>query len=131
VDKALLFKLRLTEQDILIDGVGTVRVRALSRDEMAQLREDYSNDEGELEDRVGFEHALIALAMVDPVLTSDEVELWSKASPGGELIKVLKGVNSLSGLDDMEGSKSVSENRQERRAALRARTRHGAGKDAR
>ena len=124
MDKEALFKPRLVEREVPLDGFPEpLRIRALSRDEMAELREEFSDDSGELEDRRGFEYALISAAMVDPELSPEEVQLWAKAAPGGELIKVLTEVNSLSGLDDVDGAKSVRPNRQQRRAALRARSR--------
>lgn len=127
MDKAALFTPRLTKRDVPLD-VGTVRVRALSRDEMAEIREAFSDDDGELTDRKGFEYHLIATAMVDPAdMSADDVEQWAKAAPGGELVTVLRAVNELSGLDDPEGKKSVPANRSERRAALRTRAGTRAG----
>lgn len=126
MDKEALFKPRLAER-VVTTEVGDIRIRALSRAEMADLREEYSDEEtGNLADRRGFEYALIATAMVDPTdMTPDDVATWAAASPGGELIKVLGEVNALSGLDDLDGAKSVSANRRQRRAAVRARAGKG------
>lgn len=123
MDKESLFKPRLEERDVEIDGVGTVRVRALSRDELAEVREEYADDDGELTDRRGFEYGLVAAALVDPAdMTPEDVALWAKAAPSGEVLKVLGVINNVSGLDDLDGSKSVRPNRRERRAKVRARS---------
>lgn len=93
MDKDLLFKARLRERDVDIPDVGTVRVRALARGEVLAFQEL-----GELEVQV-YERKLLALALVDPVLTEDEVRQWQEAAPAGELEPVTQAVVELSGLD--------------------------------
>ena len=122
MDKETLFRVRLKEDDVELDGVGTVRVRALSREEYAVVRDEFADDDNQIVDPKGFEYALIAMAMVDPAdMSAEDVSLWAKAAPGGEVLKVLESINTLSGLDDLKGSKSVPANRSERRAQVRAR----------
>lgn len=126
MDKELLFKHRLKERDVELEDVGTIRVRALSREEYADIREEFVDDDDEMVDAKGFTDAIIAAATLDPAgMTAEDVRLWSKAASGGEMMKVQQAINELSGLDDAEGSKSVRPNRQERRAKVRARARKG------
>lgn len=91
MDKDLLFKARVQEQDIEIPGVGTVRVRGLSRSESLAIR-DKSMPMDEMERR------MISIAMVDPVLTTGEVRLWQDACSAGELEPVTRVIAELSGM---------------------------------
>lgn len=91
MDKELLFKPRTTEREVEIPNVGTVRVRALTRAEVTPL----SGREIELD---VLELRLLTLAMVDPVLTEDEVRQWYQVSPAGELNPVLDAIRDLSGV---------------------------------
>lgn len=93
MDKEQLFKARLRERDVELPDVGTVRVRALARGEVMSIR-----DAGEM-DIEEYERKLIALAVVDPVLTEDEVRRWQEAAPAGELEPVTNAIVELSGLD--------------------------------
>lgn len=90
-DKALLFKPRLPEDEVEIPGLGTVRVRALSRAEVVD--ELKAGDES-----VPFECRLVALAMVEPTLTVDEVAEWRRVSLPDEVEAVTRKINDLSGL---------------------------------
>ncbi len=88
-------------EDVEVDGVGTIRIRPLSRREMAEV--------SELE---GFEQEahILSLAVVDPVLTVDEVREWQACSPAGEINRVAMAVNRLSKITpgaDKEQYKSV------------------------
>jgi hypothetical protein len=91
MDKALLTKPRLAEEDVEIPGVGTVRVRALSRAEAMKVTDR------ELPVAT-MEQALLSMAMVDPKLTEAEVAEWQEAAPGGELEPVVEVIQRLSGL---------------------------------
>lgn len=93
MDKELLFKARLRERDVELPDVGTVRVRALARGEVMSIK-----DAGDL-DIQEYERKLIALAMIDPALTEDEVRRWQEAAPAGELEPVTSAIAELSGLD--------------------------------
>lgn len=91
-NKEELFKKRLQEEEIEIPGVGTVRVRALSRSEAMKF-------EGiKLEVEV-IERKMLAVALVDPVLTEDEIGQWQQASSAGEITTVLLAVLRLSGME--------------------------------
>jgi hypothetical protein len=99
VDKDLLFKPRLAEADVEIPGVGTVRVRALSRAEVLLVRKatDLAGDVDGPRALV-LERKMIATAMVDPVLTESEVGRWQNASAAGELEPVTDAIQRLSGM---------------------------------
>jgi len=92
VDKALLFQPRLPEEDVEIPGVGTIRVRGMTRLESLLITK--LNDQSV----VRVEKFMLAAAMVDPVLTEHEVEQWQKASPAGEIRPVIDVINRLSGI---------------------------------
>lgn len=91
MDKEALFKPRLAEREIPLDGVGTVRVRALSRAEALKVQ-------GQQMSTAKMERVLLSLAMVDPVLTEDDVAEWQKVSGAGELQTVVEVVTDLSGM---------------------------------
>lgn len=110
MDKELLFKSRLNEADVEVPGVGTVRVRGLSRGEVIVMRK--ATDSAETLDgprQLVIERKMIASAIVDPVLTEAEVKRWQDASPAGELDPVTNKISELSGLDDDAAKKAVVE----------------------
>ncbi|TCO64953.1 hypothetical protein [Actinocrispum wychmicini] len=95
MDKEKLFTPQLDEQDVEVRG-GTVRVRAVSRREMLDLR-------AKVNDPVQVEQHIVATAMLDPVLTPDEVGRWQEAATPGDLEKVTAAIARLSGLDELAG----------------------------
>lgn len=88
MDKELLFTPRLAEEDFDIDGVGTIRIRALSRAEALKLPDNQSESEA----------VILSRGIVDPVLTVHEVKRWLEASPAGELQAVSQRIAQLSGM---------------------------------
>lgn len=99
MDKELLFKPRLPEDEIPIPGVGTVRVRGLNRDESVSV--------AKIEDVALRDRHIIAIGMVDPRLSVSEVERWGKAATGGELEKVSRKIAELSGMLDDSAKEAV------------------------
>jgi hypothetical protein len=92
------------ESTVDIPGLGSVRVRGLSRHEVIHLQ----SAKGAL----AVERVTVSLGLVDPVLTEDEVARWQRVSPAGELDSVTQAIGQLSGV--LEGSakaayKSVSD----------------------
>lgn len=81
---------RLPTEDVPIDGVGTVTVRGLSREEMLGIEPGQG--------LLPTERRMLAAAMVDPPMTLEQVEAWQKASPAAELSHVIDTVNRLSGV---------------------------------
>lgn len=91
MDKATLLVNRLMAEPVEIPGVGTVRVRALSHGEILDLRKKgFEPEELELH--------MVALCMVEPELTADDVREWSYNSPGGEIDYVTRKIRELSAL---------------------------------
>lgn len=92
IDKNALFAPRLPEEEFEISGVGSVRIRALTRAEMLRIRgKEMPVDE--------MERQLLSLALVAPKLTEDDVRKWQHASAAGELEPLTKAVMRLSGLE--------------------------------
>lgn len=93
LDKALLLTARLPEGEHEIPGVGVVRFRALTRGEALQIvGVELPYDE--------MERRLLSMALVDPVLTTEEVRAWQQASPAGELEPICEAIQKLSGLEE-------------------------------
>jgi hypothetical protein len=110
VDKDLLLKPRLAEADVEIPGLGTVRVRALSRAEVLLVRKATDNAEGIDGPRaLVLERKMLATAMVDPVLTEAEVGQWQQASAAGELEPVTRRIQELSGMLETSAKEAVKE----------------------
>lgn len=91
MDKELLFKPRLTEAEVEVPGVGTVRVRTMTREELHTLKD--------VDTGVG-ERKVLAACLVDPVLTEEEVLRWQRAAGVAELSGVVDRILELSGLLD-------------------------------
>lgn len=121
MDKELLLKPRLAEEDLEIPGVGVVRLRALSRAEAVEARErNRTGDEPGDVDVDAYEADMIAMALVDPAMTAEEVARWGEVAPAGEWVLVVEKVRELSGTGEEAAKSGVPANRQERRAAVRA-----------
>lgn len=108
IDKGLLLAARLPRRQITIAGVGDITIRALSRQEMLDLGADKGQSP------MVFERRELALALVDPKLTVDEVAEWQQTSPVGEIQEVMQAINELSGIGEdalKEAYKSLREKR--------------------
>lgn len=92
VDKAALLAPRFAEEDVEIPGVGSVRIRSLSRAEALEVR-------GTELPYAEMERKLLAMTLVDPVLTEDEVGAWQAASPAMELEPVARAAARLCGME--------------------------------
>ena len=107
-DKAHLFdKLGLPEDDVKLEGVGVVRVRALSRYEVLLASKGVNED-----DTLAIEQAMISMAMVEPKMSKKDVEKWQRESPLGQIQHVTSKINELSGIGKNSGKdayKSVRE----------------------
>lgn len=110
VSKDLLLKGRLSEETVELPGVGTVRVRGLSRREVLEVRKKTDDDAIDGPRALALERHMVAAAMVDPVLTEDDVAAWQEAGGAGELDIIGGVIQRLSGLDNgapKEAYKSV------------------------
>lgn len=104
MDKDQLFKPRLAEREVEIDA-GTVRVRALSRQEVLDMRELDAKDLARVD------QVILAKAMVDPKITEEEVAQWQAAAAAGEIETVIDAISEISGLTELASKnayKSVS-----------------------
>lgn len=94
IDKDLLLKSRLTEQDYEIPDVGTIRIRILSWDEIIEFK-DWTSA-GQPADDVYAK--ILHLALVDPAISEDEAKLWFGNAPGGEIEALVQHIIRSSGL---------------------------------
>lgn len=92
LDKELLFKPRLPEDEVPVPGIGVMRVRGLSQAE-AHMVEQVSGSAAR-------ERKILSMGLVDPELTEAEVGQWQKAAPAGEVTRVALKVADLSGMLD-------------------------------
>jgi hypothetical protein len=130
--KELLFKSRLAEADVAIPGVGTVRVRALSRAEVLMVRKatDLAGDVDGPRALV-LERKMVATAMVDPVLSESEVARWQRASAAGELEPVTDAIQRLSGMLPTAAKEAYRELEADPEAEFRDEVGQGSGDDGR
>lgn len=92
-DKERFLKARLPEKDVDIPGVGTVRVRGLSRAEAGKLK-------GFLDDPEAGEVFVLTAGLIDPALSEGEVREWLAGAPTDEVESVTNAILGLSGLLD-------------------------------
>lgn len=122
IDKEQLLKSRLGEADVEIPGVGTVRVRALNRDEAFKMKGS--------DDPLVVERRMIAAGMVSPEMTVDEVKAWQIAAPAGELEPVSDKIAELSGMTSGAAKEAYLEMEQDPDAEFRDVPGPEAGDDA-
>lgn len=108
MDKAALFKERLPEAEVDLPGVGTVRVRGLTRAEVLHVRKATDSENMDGDRALVLERKLLTKAMVDPVLTEAEVGKWQETATPGELEPVIEKVQILSGLLKEEAKSNLS-----------------------
>ena len=105
VDFDTLLKPRIEEHDFAIEGVGVVKVRALSRAEAHRAQR--GDKKGNAVDLEVMERRLIRMAMVQPKLTEEQVAQWMKVSPGGELTRLVTFITDISGMKIEEAEKEA------------------------
>jgi hypothetical protein len=91
VSKADLLKKAFAIEDVELPGLGTVKVRPLTRAEALALR-------GEEMSVAEMEQILISTAMVEPKLTKEEVREWQETAAAGDLDPVTDKIAQLSGM---------------------------------
>lgn len=94
MDKAALLAAAaeaLPAEDVEIPGVGSVRVRGLSRAESLIV----GKAEG---DPTATERAILRFGLVDPALTEAEIRDWLKVAPNAHVDPVTKAIARLSGM---------------------------------
>lgn len=80
---------RLREQEVPIEGLGTIRIRSLSRKEVLGLKQFDGSE---------FEQRLVSLGMVEPAMTPEDVDAWQAASLSDELEQVTREISRVSGM---------------------------------
>jgi hypothetical protein len=89
------------EEDVEIPGVGTIRVRGLTRIEVLSVRKAADNaDSVDGPRMLVLERKLLAAGLVEPTLTEDEVRTWQDHSPAGQIDRVAEKIQELSGLSE-------------------------------
>lgn len=95
IDREQLLKPRLPEETVEIPGVGEVRVRALSREEVMGLQE-----ERDKRGQAGTEAFCLSRGIVEPELSEEDARALLRASAGAELQPVVDTILRLSGLTE-------------------------------
>lgn len=91
-------------EEVEIDGVGVITVRGLSRAEFLAAQKRWPDD------TIQQERYTLSRALVDPVMTEQDVKVWQENSDATEINKVSLVVNRLSGIKsgaDKEAYKST------------------------
>lgn len=112
MDKETLFKRKaaLDTDTVDLGGGAIVTVRALTRGEVTACRRKAKGDEDV------YERNIIAAALVDPVMTYEDVTLWldgdqadpdDVGAPAGDSVKITTTIAQLSGLSSEDATKSV------------------------
>ncbi len=106
IDKDKLLARRLATEIVVIPDVGEVVIRALTRAEATT----FANQELDV---TFMERQLLVMALVDPVLSMDEVDEWRENSSAGELQPIIEAITRLSGMEAESPKVAVKEFRGE------------------
>lgn len=109
VDKSKLLSRRLTEGEKEIEGLGTFRFVALSRKQVLDLGNQYGGNgqsTGEM-DLALTEQKILAAALIDPVMSEEEIAQWQENSDASEINDLFMAVLDLSGMSAETGGKQV------------------------
>ena len=99
LNKAALLKATLPEAVVsLPSAAGEVRVRGLSRSDAIRVSVQKSPEDQEA--------TLVALGMVEPTLTVDDVREWQRVAPAGDLQAVSERIGELSGMTETSGKEA-------------------------
>jgi len=91
--KADLLKPRgnTNRREVTLPSGATVAIRGLTREEALAVH-------GEEMDAAELERRLLACALVEPVMTEDEIGEWQKVCNAGELVPLVDAVLDISGM---------------------------------
>lgn len=107
-DKAALLAKRadtttgFPEEEVEIPGFGTVLVRGLSRHEVLHLQSGPRT-------ALALEQRTVALGLIDPPMSEDEVKQWQKVAAAGELDVLSRTIGRLSGMFDKAVKKAYAD----------------------
>jgi len=100
VDKGALLARRLNEGEHEIEGVGTVKIRGLSRAEVLTAQK--------LGDTAKSDRFMVARALLEPTLTEADVQTWQENSGAAEIEGLTVAIANLSGLGAKADKSGVS-----------------------
>lgn len=102
IEREHLFKPRIPEEEYEIEGIGTIRIRGLSRVETLRAKKSAGNvDE--------FEVKVLSIGVVEPHLSEDDVRAWQASAISQEVEDVANTILELSGL--LPSTKEATERR--------------------
>ena len=108
VSKEDLFKARLVESTVYLEGLGEFRFRQLSRQEVLDFQKVKTADGTPItEDAAAAEQLMISTALVDPKLTPAEVGRWQAACSPGEIDPLTEAIAELSGMNSGASKEAV------------------------
>jgi hypothetical protein len=99
IDKRELLTARLETDTFEVDGVGSIKLRALNRIEAHRVQTTT--------DTAASERLILRYGVVDPELTETEILEWMAVSPAGEIERVAKRIAELSGISEGAGKSEV------------------------
>lgn len=99
IEREAFLKHRLGERVVDLPGVGQVRVRGLSRQEVFEIQK--------IKDTEAMERRVVFCALVEPKLSEDDVAEWYAHAPAGEIDLVVTPIQELSGLAEGAAKSSV------------------------
>lgn len=86
------------------DG-STVKIRALTRDQVLEIQGD--PDEPKTADALADkDNRLIAAGLLDPQLSVEDVAMWAKEAPAGDLMALSDAIAIISGMTPDAGKES-------------------------
>jgi hypothetical protein len=91
-----LIKQRADSEDLLLPSGLLVLVRGLSRGEVFMLQK--SRADGGIKTEQAWEQRMVALAMIQPKLTEDQVMEWQQGPAGGDMEVLTDKIKDLSKL---------------------------------
>ena len=108
IDRDAFLKHRLGERVVELPGVGMVRVRGLSRQEVFDLQK--------IKDVEQMERRVVFLALVEPKLSEEDIAGWYENAPAGEVDLIVTPIQELSGLAEGAAKSGVPQVRGRQRA---------------
>lgn len=103
MNKEELFIPDVDEEKVPLLRGGVVRIRSLSRLEVLHIRDTA------FPTKAAYEQHVLALVMMDPVMTAEDVAQWQKNSKPKEIEHVMEEVVKVSGLGQGADKSDVQE----------------------
>jgi len=113
----------LPEDDVEVPGVGTLRVRGLSRDEVFGTQQTKGGVGAQ-------ERQILHLGVLDPELSVAQAGKWQQVSPAGEIEPVVDRIRQLSGMADDADKQAMLGFRDDAGSGVRALSGDAAGDDS-